>query len=451
VARISLPRWTAHPVFAVAVLFALAVLLIVHGEPQPSSRPSGRSVVVSGTAQAPLVTPAVIAIDDGVLQRRDKSGVRTIGLPGGAMPREVISNRGLTVVLALVDDRQHAFVLTKTLTFSDLGLADRVFPAVQGTAAMIVESAVFEPGRVLPTPSAGTRPDPTDTSTSSDLTQPELGDYVVRRYDSSGKPTGATESLPTGMRVGTDSRVGLVVWQPVSRVFEDGVASESLSAKAVLVRPDRTLRNIGALYPLAATANDLLVWNVATRQFGVLPLSYVTSTATNTAAPSTSASGKSSRSPTPTASPTTVVGARFYNPTRGFVVTGPASFAPDGSAFAVYAQVGNRRRLVIGELSAQLNDQIEVLALVKPEFKPSPSSGEASLSTSAADPSSASSAPIFSPDGFPIAAPVVPLWWTDMVVGIGTDGTIVGYRPGSGRAALVDLGITGASSVALAP
>jgi hypothetical protein len=58
--RFPLPRWTAHPGFAVVILFALAVLLIVHGEPQPSSRPSGKSVVVSGTASAPVSAPSVL-------------------------------------------------------------------------------------------------------------------------------------------------------------------------------------------------------------------------------------------------------------------------------------------------------------------------------------------------------------------------------------------------------
>jgi hypothetical protein len=38
-----------------------------------------------------------------------------------------------------------------------------------------------------------------------------------------------------------------------------------------------------------------------------------------------------------------------------------------------------------------------------------------------------------------------------MVIGLGTDGTIVGYRPGSGQASLVDLGMIGATSLALGP
>lgn len=441
--------------FAVAVLFALAVLLIVHGEPQPSTRPSGKSVVVTGTAPAPVTAPSVIAIDGGVLRRRDKTGLRTIGLPDGAQPREVISNRGLVVVLAVTAGKQRAYAVTKNSTIIDLGLADNVIPAVQGDAAVLVESAVFDPGQVVPAPTATAGPGATESSSSKPpTTQPDLGDYIVRRYNAAGKATGATESLPSGMRVGTDTRVGLVVWQPISRVFVDGVASESLSAKAVLIRPDRSLRDIGPVHPLAATADNLLVWDVASRQFGVMPLRYVTATSTSTASPSASASSfasRTTRSPSPSPSPTTVAGARFYNSTRGFVVTGPASFSPSGTSFAVYAQVGSRRRLVIGELAAQLTDQIEVLALVKPEFKPSPSSGDPSVSASPVDPSGSATAtqPVISPDGYPIAAPLAPVWWTGMVVGVGTDGTIVGYRPGSGRAALLDLGMTAVTSLAV--
>ena len=55
---------------------------------------------------------------------------------------------------------------------------------------------------------------------------------------------------------------------------------------------------------------------------------------------------------------------RWFLPTRGMLlVTGPATFNPDGSAFAVYAQVGSRRRLVVAELQNLGTDQVQVLAL----------------------------------------------------------------------------------------
>jgi hypothetical protein len=372
------------------------------------------------------------------------------------VPREVISNRGVAVVLAVRDQRQHAFVITKNYAVLDLGLADNVIPAATGDAAVIVETAVFDPGHVVASASPEVTPSPTDASKSKPLiTQPALGDYIVRRYNAAGKPTGSAEALPVGMRVGTDTRVGLVVWQPVSRVFEDGSASESLSARAVLIRPDRSLREIGPVHPLAATATSLLVWNIVSQQFGVMPLQYVTASATTTVSlsASASASATSTRLATPTSSPTTVAGAKYYNPTRGFIVTGPASFAPDGSAFAAYAQVGNRRRLVVGELTPQFNDQIQVLALVKPDIKASPASGVPRVSSSPAESTSSASAtgPAFEPDGYPIAAPLAPLWWTDLVVAVGADSTIVAYRPGGGQASLLDLGVSGATSLALAP
>jgi hypothetical protein len=272
----------------------------------------------------------------------------------------------------------------------------------------------------------------------------------------------------------------MVVWQPVNRVFDNGVALEPLSAAATLVRPDRSLRRLGPVHPLAADATNLLVWDVAVRRFGLMPLRWATSTATSTASPSTSGtrSGASnsparSRSASPTASPTTVAGVRWFSPTRGItVVTGPASFNPDGSAFAVYAQVGARRRLIVAQLKNLGTDRVEVLALVQPPApssqptrssrpgssgpsgpavtvsgsstvgvtgSPSGSGSSASSASSSSRPASPS-APALQPDGFPIEAPLTPLWWNDQVVALGADATVVGYRPGSNQASLLDLG-----------
>jgi hypothetical protein len=58
---------------------------------------------------------------------------------------------------------------------------------------------------------------------------------------------------------------------------------------------------------------------------------------------------------------------------------------------------------------------------------------------------------VFEADGFPIPAPLAPVWWKDQVIGVGTEGTVVGYRPGSGQATLLDLGVTAIQSLALAP
>jgi hypothetical protein len=239
------------------------------------------------------------------------------------------------------------------------------------------------------------------------------------------------------------------------------------------------------VYPLASTAQNLLVWDVQRRQFGIMLLTNVTSTATSTASPTGSGSrtpsagasgrtesGSTSAKPTPT--PTAVLGTRYFNPTRGFTVTGPATFAPDGSAFAVYAQVGSRRRLVVAQVSAVLSDQIEVLALAVNTVSPSPaasasttrSSSTAGTSTSqtssdqtSSDQTSAvttstgpsSSAPTFEPDGFPVPAPLQPLWWADQVVAVGSEGSVVGYRPGSDQASLFDLGFSDIQSLAEAP
>src|ERR1700712_2502484 len=104
--RLPLPRWTPHPAFGFAALLAVAVLLIVHGEPQPSSRPSGKSVVASGSPTAPSTVPATILIHQDRLEYRAQGTVRLITLPNHAIPTSVITSRGLSVVLATVGERQ---------------------------------------------------------------------------------------------------------------------------------------------------------------------------------------------------------------------------------------------------------------------------------------------------------------------------------------------------------
>jgi hypothetical protein len=149
------------------------------------------------------------------------------------------------------------------------------------------------------------------------------------------------------------------------------------------------------------------------------------------------------------------------------VVTGPASFNPDGSAFAVYAQVGSRRRLIVAQLKNLGTDRVEVVALVAP---PAPSGtpgsagpsvsgagtvGASSPATGSSSPSASksasSSAPAREPDGFPIPAPLTPLWWNGQVVGLGSDATVVGYQPGSGKASLLDLGTDDLQAMAALP
>ncbi len=461
-----LPHWTTRPGFGVAVLLLLAVTLIVHGEPQPSSRPSGTSVGVSGTATAPLTVPSLLAIRDGVLEARLPHGVRRVRLPAGARPLSVVTGRGLSVVLAEQNGYQRAYAVQRTLEVRDLGPADAAIGAATGPAAVLIETGLAEPGRLTAsaTPSAG----PSSSSTTGRLASPspsgnrppDLGDFAVRRYDAGGQQVGLVQRLPAGSRMGVDSAVGLVVWQPVNRVFDNGVPLESLSALATLIRPDGSLRELGPVHPLAADAHDLLVWDVAVRRFGVMSLRAATSDATSTASPSKSRSAARRRSASPSASPSTVAGVSWFQPTRGItVVTGPASIDPDGSAFAVYAQVGSRRRLVVAELHNLGTDQVEVLALVRPA---SPTGASSTLpvvtgpatpgpgsSASGPTPSPASespsksagpSAPALQPDGFPISAPLAPLWWNGQVVGLGTDGTVVGYRPGGPQSSLLDLG-----------
>jgi hypothetical protein len=254
------------------------------------------------------------------------------------------------------------------------------------------------------------------------------------------------------MRLATDTAVGLTVWQPTSRVFDAGTASESQSAAAMLIRPDGSWRVIGPVHPLAATAHDLLVWDVATHRFGILPLHYVTSTATTTARPSTSTS--SSKSATATTSPSTVAGAEWFGPTRGFVVTGPASFNQESSAFAVYALVGSRRRLVVAQLGNIGTDQIEVLALVQPTVKPSGSASPTGTTLSASSSPSKSptaTVPAFEPDGFPIAAPQLPVWLGGVAVAVAGDGSVVSYKPGNPQGAVLDLGVDDVESFTPAP
>lgn len=140
------------------------------------------------------------------------------------------------------------------------------------------------------------------------------------------------------------------------------------------------------------------------------------------------------------------------------LVTGPATFSPDGSAFAVYAQVGTRRRLVVAELQNLGTDLVQVLVLAQPPARSSavPTGTPTLVSpsdTTVSSPgrSSSASAPVLAPDGYPIPAPLAPLWWQAMVVAVGTDGTVIGYKPGGAQSSLLDLGLTGIQALAPAP
>jgi hypothetical protein len=459
--RPRLPSWTAHPGFGVAALFAIAVLLIVHGEPQPSSRPSGKSVVVSGSPSPATDLPATMIVHGGILELHRQSGVRRITLPDHARPTSVLASGGLNVVLSVLDGRQRAYAITKNLAITDLGFADAVLPAA-GKAAVLVEAAIGDPGRLSDSqlsPSATVTSSPSSSARISG--PPPLRDYLIRRYDSSAHAVGAATALPTGMRAGADTNVGLVVWQPASRVFDGPIALEPLSARAVLLRTNGSQRPLGALYPLAATAKELLVWDVQGRRFGLMPLHWLTSTATTTASPSPSSTpttGSARPKPEATATPTAVAGTRWFDHTRGFTVTGPAAFSQDGSSFAVYAQVGARRRLVVAQAGALPGNQIEVLALTPSLGTISPSASAAATgtarttlsATSSASPSPTPSLPVFAPDGFPITAPSTPLWTAGQVIGVGSDGTVVSYTPGGDQAALLDLGVKDLESLAAA-
>lgn len=466
--KLRLPRWTSHPGFGVLVLFLLAVFLIWRGEPQPSSRPSGTSVAVSGTSSAPSGSvPTLIVIRGDRLEQLKGGTHRVIPLPGEAKPESLLTAKDLTVVLAVIGDRQRAYGITSKLAVLDLGLADAVLPSVRGSAAVIVESALVDPGLVpTPRPSGSASASTSARTSTSAPTQPDLRDFEIRRYDSNGRIVQAATLLPDGFRAAVDTSVGLTVWQPVNRVFDAGVEQESLSAAARLIRPDGSERELGPVHPLATTANQLLVWDVAVRRFGLMPLHYATSTATSTASPSVSPSptktksNEASASPSPT--PTVVAGTRWFLPTRGMVlVTGPAAFNADASAFAVYAQVGSRRRLVVAELKNVGTDQVEVLVLAQPPAKSSSAavpSGSASVispsptgSSSSSEPSETPSVAGVAPDGFPISAPLSPVWWNGTVVAVGLDSTVIGYKPGSALSSELDLGLTDVTALALAP
>ncbi|MBV9823879.1 MAG: hypothetical protein JO144_16740 [Actinobacteria bacterium] len=67
-------------------------------------------------------------------------------------------------------------------------------------------------------------------------------------------------------------------------------------------------------------------------------------------------------------------------------------------------------------------------------------SGSSTVASATGSASAGSSVPALEPDGFPIPAPLRPLWWNGQVVALGSDATVVGYQPGSGKASLLDLG-----------
>ncbi|HEV2887136.1 MAG TPA: hypothetical protein VGX49_09525, partial [Jatrophihabitans sp.] len=275
-----LPQWTSSPGFGVALLLVLAVVLIAHGEPQPSSRPSGTSVGVSGSPTVPATVPALLVIRAGVVESRLSHSVRRVPLPAAARPLSVMTGRGLSVVLAALDGRQRAYAVRPNLAVQDLGPADAVIPAATGPAAVLVETGMTEPGRLIPSTPATATASPTPSASPSATGPPDLRNFAVRRYDAAGRPVGGSHDLPAGTRMATDTAVGLVVWKPVNRVFDKGVVLEPLSAEAMLIRPDRSLRQLGPVHPLAANGTNLLVWDVIVRRFGLMPLRYATSTAT---------------------------------------------------------------------------------------------------------------------------------------------------------------------------
>jgi len=463
----------------VLVLLALAVALIWRGEPQPSSRPSGTSVAVSGTASAAGALPPLLVLRGGRLVVFSQNRVvRTVSLPDGVVPRSVLTNRGLTVVLAVLDGKQRAYAVTAGYAVRDLGYADAVLPAVRDGAAVLIETALIDPGTVqpgddltsapptptgrpsLPKGSSGSASASGTASSTGKPVEKPLGDYSVRRYDPAGRPTEPSDRLPRGYRAAVDTSVGLVVWQPVNRVFDQGVEHESLSAAALLVRPNATIRPLGPVHPLATDGSNLLVWDVKLRRFGMMPLQYVGSTATSTA--STSASPGQRSTASASALPTAVAGTRWFQPTRGMLlVTGPATFSPAGTAFAVYAQVGSRRRLVVARLADLGTDQVAVLVLRQPPAKTSAvvsPSGSGTLvlpsptgSTGSPTPSVTPSGPGLAPDGYPVPAPLSPLWLAGQVVGVAQDGTVIGYHPGDALSAQLPLDVEGVRALAPAP
>jgi len=457
----TLSRWTAHPGFGVAALLLAGILLIVHGEPQPSSRPSGTSVVVSDTSPAPIVAEETLLVRDGHVEWRHATSRRAVPLPADTRPTELIRVRGAVVLLAVRAGRQRALLVDTALHVTDLGPADGVIPSEVGDAAFVIETAIGMPGTIGARPDARATPSVTPTSTPQPPDDNSLPTFIAHRYTSRGTQVGEGFILPPTTRLAVDTPFGVVVWHPIGRVFDKGVALEPSSAAAVLVRPDGTERALGAVHPLAASRTELLVWDVKDRRFGLMPLAWISSTATTTASPTASPSqtppatpsGTASASPTPT--PTEVAGTRWYARTQGIVVTGPAAFNENGSAYAVYAQVGSRRRLVVA-VTSNLGVPVEVLALAQPtasetavpSLSPSgPATGVPSA-TGSASPSDTSRQPQFAPEGFPISAPVTPVWWGDLAIGLASDGTVIGYRPNTGQANVIDLGVEGIESLA---
>ena len=83
-------------------------------------------------------------------------------------------------------------------------------------------------------------------------------------------------------------------------------------------------------------------------------------------------------------------------------------------------------------------------------------SGRSAASTSGSASNAVSSADAdvpaeFTAEGFPIAAPLQPEWWGSQVIALGTDGVLLGYRPGGNAASILDIGITDLDSLAIAP
>ena len=185
-------------------------------------------------------------------------------------------------------------------------MADAVIPAATGSAAVIVETAVLDPG-LLAARQPDSRPDRRCGGVG------RLGQFVQRehpghrscvtsRCSAMTRPVGGRDlAIAAGTRIATDTAVGMVVWKPVNRVFDKGVRARVAVGAGRADPTERVAAPARPGAPAGRRRQDLLVWDVAARRFGLMPLRYVTSTATSTASPSASGSPR-------TGSPSRTVG-----------------------------------------------------------------------------------------------------------------------------------------------
>jgi hypothetical protein len=308
-------------VVPIVALAAAGAVLVSHGEPLPVQRGSGVSVQVVKSSPAPNAPiPSFLVAKGGRLDRVSGAGWQQVSLPGGRTPIEVRQvSATVTAVLAVgLGGAQAYLVHSDSAVVTPLGTAQRIV-AGAAPAAVAIER-----------------------------------DGVALRFTADGTPVGDPVPLPDGMNLAADSVAGLLastqvdvidLGEPVDSqtATEAGGAAGSAEPTSSIYL-DGTWVSLGRQVAVAAVENVALVWITALRTFAAIDLT-----------------SPAAFEPIPGSYLTPAT--RLLPAVPGVVMAGPLTVSPDGAFFAVAGQVGARPRLVVGSLSATVNDTFDVVSL----------------------------------------------------------------------------------------